>query len=107
MTMTHTVFAEQCGVLMEFHRKINPEKNMEVNRSSMFPPIEVVYDSDTHKINIIGDVSIEAEVFLYNADGTLENYSTILNTDFTILSSGTYIIQIQGDDWYAEGKIEV
>ena len=27
-TMAHTAFAEQRGVFMEFHRKINPGKNM-------------------------------------------------------------------------------
>ena len=34
-TMAHTAFAEQRGVFMEFHRKINPGKNMQVNRAPM------------------------------------------------------------------------
>ena len=105
--MSNTAFAEQCGVLMDFHSKSIPEKNMEVNRSPMRLPIEVTYDSDTHKIEVIGSESIDAEVYLYDVNGTLENYSSILNTDFTVLTSGSYIIQIQGDGWYAEGKIEV
>lgn len=64
-TMAHTAFAEQRGVFMEFHRKINPGKNMQVNRAPMRMPIEVVYDSDTHNIKVTGEKGIEAEVFLY------------------------------------------
>lgn len=71
LAMAHTAFAEQRGVLMEFHLKSNPEKNSEVNRSSMFLLIEVIYDSDEHKIEVIGDKPIEAEVFLYKANGAL------------------------------------
>lgn len=62
---------------------------------------------DTHKINVVGNESLEAEVFFYNTNGTLEGYSSTLNTDFTVLTSGIYIIQIQGEGWYAEGEIEV
>lgn len=105
--MAHTAFAEQQGVFMQFHRRINPEKNMSVNRAPIRLPIEVVYDSDTHKIEVIGDESMDAEVFLYNSNGALENSSSSLNTEFTVLTPGIYIIQIQGDGWYAEGEIEV
>lgn len=107
LAITHTVFAEQSVVLMEFHRKINPEKNMNVNRAPMRQSIEVIYDSETHEIKVVGDEAIEAEVFLYKKNGTLENYSSVLNTGFTVLTSGTYIIQIQGTGWYAEGVFEV
>lgn len=105
--MVHAAFAEKRGVLMEIHYRSVPGKNMSVNRAPMRLPIEVVYDSDTHKIAVVGNESIEAEVFLYNANGTLENYSSTLNTDFTVLIPGTYIIQIQGDGWYAEGEVEM
>ena len=107
LVMAHAAFAEQWGVFMEIHKKSIPEKNMSVNRAPMRLPIEVVYDSDTHKIEVTGDESIEAEVFLYNANGTLEDYSSTLNTDFTILTPGTYTIQIQADECYAEGEIEI
>lgn len=105
--MAHTVFATQWGVFMEFHRKSNPGKNMSVNRAPMRLPISVVYDSDTHQIEVTGDESMDAEVFLYNTNGTLENYSSTLNTNFTVLIPGTYFIQIQGDGWYAEGEVEM
>lgn len=105
--IANTAFAEQRRVFMEFHRKINPGKNMQVNRSPIRLPIEVFYDTDTHKIQVIGDELTEADVFLYNADGTLESSSSKLNTDFTGLTSGTYSILIQGKEWYAEGEIEI
>ena len=104
--MTHAAFAEQRGVLMEIHNKSIPEKNMSVNRAPMRLPIEVVYDSDTHKIEVIGNESLIAEIFLYKADGTLVDHSSIINTTFTVQTSDTYIILIQGDKWYAKGEIE-
>ena len=107
LAIVPTAFAEQRGVFMEFHRKINPGKNMQVNRAPMRLPIEVVYDTDSHKIQVIGDELTEAEVFLYNADGTLESRSSKLNTDFTGLTYDTYSILIQGKEWYAEGIIEM
>lgn len=107
LVMAHAAFAEQRGVLMEIHNKSIPEKNMSVNRAPMRLPIEVIYDSDTHNIKVIGSNDIEAEVFLYDVTGSLKNYSSTLNTNFTILTPGTYTIQIQADEWYAEGEIEI
>lgn len=69
-------------------------------------PIEVVYDTDTHKIEVVGNESLIAEIFLYKADETLLDYSSIINTTFTVQTSGTYIIIIQSDKWYAKGEIE-
>jgi len=107
LAIVPAAFAEQRGVFMEFHRKINPGKNMQVNRTPMRLPIEVVYDTDSHKIQVIGDELTDAEVFLYNADGTLVSSSSKLNTDFTGLTSGTYSILIQAREWYAKGEIEI
>ena len=106
--LVHTaVFAKRHGVLMEIHSKSNPEKNLSVNRTSIHLAIEVIYDSDTHKIEVKDNNALEAEVFLYDANRNLESYSSTLNTDFTVLNSETYIIQIQGKGWFAEEKIEV
>lgn len=105
--MAQISFAEQRGVFMEFHRKCNPEKNTEVNRAPIRLPIEVLYDSETHKIEVIGDESLEAEVFLYKSNGTIENYSCTLNTEFIVFVPDLYIIQIFGECWYAEGEIQI
>jgi hypothetical protein len=107
LAMVHTVFAEQREVYMEFHRTANPEDTRDVNRAPMRFSIEVVYDSDSHQIEVVGNDSLEAEVFLYYTNGTLVNYSSTLNTNFTVLTSGIYVIIIKGDEWYAEGEIKV
>ena len=78
--MVHTAFAEQRGVLIEIHYRSVNGKNMSVNRAPMRLPIEVVYDSDTHKIEVTGGESVEAEVFLCNANGGLENYCNVYGT---------------------------
>lgn len=38
--MAHTAFAEQQGVFMQFHRRINPENTRDVNRAPMRLPKE-------------------------------------------------------------------
>lgn len=106
LVMAHAAFAEQRGVLMEIHNKNIPEKNLSVNRAPMRLPIEVVYDTDTHRIEVVGSEYLIAEIFLYKADGTLVDHSSIINTTYTVQTSATYIILIQGDEWYAKGEIE-
>lgn len=105
--MTNVAFAEQHEIFMEFHRKINPNKNMEVNRAPMHLPINVFYNSDTHKIEINGNGALDVEVLLYNENGILKDHSSNLNANFTISSPDTYIIQIHADGWYLEGEVEI
>ena len=107
LCITQISYAEQRGVFLEFHRKSTPEKHTEVNRAPMRVPIEVIYDSDTQKLEIIGTESLEVEVFFYRANGVLEGYSSTLNCEFIISTPDSYIIQILGDGWYAEGEIQV
>jgi len=107
LIMAHTAFAEQRGVFMDFHRKSNPEKNMEVNRAPMRLPIDVVYDPDTKCITVTGDESMNAEVFLYNESGEIEDYSSSLNAKLLVTTQGRHRIQIEGENWVAEGVIEI
>ena len=100
-------FAEQREISIEIHHQTSSKNNKDVNRSLMWLPIEIVYDTETHIISVTGEGAIEGEVFLYNADGSLEDHSSTLNTEFMISTSGTYTILIQGDGWYAEGEIVV
>ena len=105
--MTQATFAKKEGVFMEYNRKSIPEKNTSVNRIPMSQPIEVTYDTDIHKIEVKGSETMEAEVFLYDINGNLINSSSSLNTNFEITASGTYIIEIHGYEWDAEGVFEV
>lgn len=77
------------------------------DRAPMRIFVEVYYDSDAGILEVVGDETIEAEVFLYNASGVMENYSSSLNAIFPIYSSGEYTILIQGDGWYGEGLLTI
>lgn len=107
MTLTQATFAEQSDIFLEFHRKSDIGKDTEINRSKFFVPIDVLYDSDTHTIIVIGSESLNAEVYVHDSTGTQVFYSASLNTNYTFSTPGTYTIQIQGDGWYAKGEIEV
>ena len=75
-------------------------------RAPMRINIEVFYDTETHIVEVYGDEAMDAEVFIYNASGDLVNYSSSLNTELTIPTSGIYTIQIESEGWYALGVIE-
>lgn len=99
--------AEQRKIIMDFNRISKSEKHQRTNRAPLHIPISVVYDSDTNRILISGSETINAEVLLYDATGTLENYSSSLNTFFILSTEDTYVIRIQGEEWYAEGVVEI
>ena len=105
LTMAFTASATENGVFMEFHRMSKPGKHTQVNRAPMHLPIEVTYDTDSRTIRVVGDESIDAEVYVYNSVGEIEDYSISLNTTLSTSTSGIHIIYIQGEMWYAEGKV--
>ena len=105
--MAQPALAEQYDIYLEIHQRSNHENDTKVNRAPMLLPIEVVYDSDNHIVKVIGYDSLNAEVFLYDSDGSVEGHSSTLNTEIPVMSSGSHTIQIQGDGWYAEGEIVV
>lgn len=107
LVMAHTAFAEETDVFLEFHRWDIPENSKEVNRAPLRLPIEVVYDSGTNTIYVEGNEMLEVQVLLYNSNGILEASSSILNTEFHVLTSGIHIIKIQGEGWYAIGEFEI
>lgn len=104
--IAHVALAEKRELPMTFHPGNISGKDMKVDRSPMRLPIDVIYDSDTHTVEVIGGGSIDAEVFIYDAAGSLVHYSSSLNTDFIVSEPASHTIQIQGDGWYAEGYIE-
>lgn len=91
-----TTFAEVRRVSMDFRSKKITDKDKGVNRAPMRIPVEVVYDTDTYEVKVIGDETIEAEVFLYDSVGNLEDYSATLNTYFYLYTSDTYTVHIEG-----------
>lgn len=107
--MALTAFAEQQGVFMQFHRKVNPENSRDVNRAPMRLPIEVVYDSDTHKIKVSGDNKMEVQLFLCDENGNTLDYSQCVNSVLNIPNSysGLITLRIESEGWIAIGNINV
>lgn len=103
-----TAFSEGTPVLMDFHNKNNSHKHTTVDRApARIPAIEVYYDSETQTIEVVGDEYVEAEVFLYDEEGNVVDYSSTLNAIFSVSAPGSYRIHIQSANWYAEGEIWV
>lgn len=105
-SMTCTITAEEV-VPIQINSKRTSNENKQWDRAPMRIFVEVYYDSDAGILEVVGDETIEAEVFLYNASGVMENYSSSLNAIFPIYSSGEYTILIQGEGWYGEGLLTI
>lgn len=81
--------------------------DVEIFRSPAQNLVEAFYDSDSHSVIITGDPTIEAEVFLYDEDGNLEDFSHSLNSTLRVTSNGFHTILIITDYWFALGHINL
>lgn len=93
-------------VFLEFQKKSQSQSNSRVNRTPIrFPQINVTFNPDENIIVIESSESIDVDVFLYDADGNVVDYSNTLNTTLQLLSNGEYTLYIEADSWYAIGYI--
>lgn len=76
------------------------------HRSPMYLPIEVMYDDEAMTVEVSCSTDLEAEVYLYDASGALEDYSPCLNAVLSVSDSQYHTILIEGDGWEAMGVIE-
>lgn len=106
MSMYPSIYAEEHGVFMEINMR-NMDSYTKVNRAPKRISLDVVYDTETKTVTVTGDESISAEVFIYNASGEVENHSSSLNTTLSVSSLGNNRIRIEGEDWIANGVIEI
>ena len=77
------------------------------DRAPFHLSIHVTYDSATRTVEVTGDDTLEAEVYLYSSTGVVEDYSPTLNSTLTATTDGIHHIHIQGDGWYADGEIAI
>lgn len=98
--------AEGYGVFMEISMR-NGSYYGKVNRAPKRIALDVVFDPETRCVTVTGDGSMEAEVFLYNASEQMEDYSSSINTNLFITSHGCHKILVIGEDWTAEGFVEI
>lgn len=69
-------------------------------------PVEIVYNTETAVLRISSWGETEAEVYLLDANGVVENYSPTLACELTVPSSGVHTIYIQGEGWDASTEFE-
>lgn len=99
-------FASEKEVFLSLKTTSKSQTNIPVHRSPIrFPQINVIFNPDENIIVIESSESIDVDVFLYDADGNVVDYSNTLNTTFQLLSNGEYTLYIEADSWYAIGYI--
>lgn len=76
------------------------------NRAPAILPVEIVYNTETSVIRITSWGDIEGEVYIFNSNEEVEDYSATLACELTVPSSGVHTIYIQGDGWYAVTEFE-
>lgn len=107
LTLTTTMSAERQDVSMNHQNTNKPGKNTGRDRAPLHLPIEVVFDTDTHTLEVTGDESMDAEVYICNADGALEDYSSTINANFVITIPGDHLVHIEGNGWYSDGEFTI
>lgn len=91
---------------MDFYLRGDEESETMINRSLVqIPTLEVVYNSETKTIRITSPESQDANVYIYNSNGTIVGYANSLNTTIQLPSVGSYTIYIEGVGWYGIGYI--
>lgn len=102
-------FAAKYGVCMEYHQLGQGIQSTTVRRSPLRLPVDVFYDNGTHQIETKGADEVSAQIFLCDENGNTLDYSPCVNAVLDVPSSynGLIIIQIEGEDWIATGKIAV
>lgn len=106
VVMATSAFSTKRAVPMQAHESGCLKNLGEVNRTPIFLPIAVYYDSDTNIIEVWCDNdNIQAEVFVYDESGAEVAYSPYMNVTLQLTSSNSHYILIKGDGWEAEGII--
>ena len=91
---------------MDFYLRGDEESETMINRSLVqIPTLEVVQNSETKTIRITSPESQDANVYIYNSNGTIVGYANSLNTTIQLPSVGSYTIYLEGEGWYGVGYI--
>lgn len=91
-------------VFMDIYIRGDGGSITKVNRSLVqVPSMEVVYDTEAKTIRITSLEPIEADVYIYDANGAVVGHADTLNTVIQLPLSDSYTIYIVGDGWYGIG----
>ena len=69
-------------------------------------PIYVLYDNASQTLYVYGQEDIEGQVYLY-LNGAEVDYSSDINTSFSITTTGAYYIEIATENWIVEGRLTI
>lgn len=104
VAMTTTVMSERKSPNLSAHEVGSYEDDSVIERTPIYLPIKVFYETDTKVIEVLCDNdNICGEVYIYDQSGELEAYSPYMNISIQLYSSGSHTIIIKGDGWVAEG----
>lgn len=106
-TLSIPVKAEDEPVPVQIYRERELTGNKDWERSIICVPVEVYFDAEKHIVKVVGEETADVEIFIYNGTGVMVDYSSTINTEFILTSTGKYTIIIQGEGWYGEAIISV
>lgn len=107
ISMTFQGFATKNDVYMTVRKTNHKEQSSTVHRAPMMLPIEVLYDNETHQVEVVGDEELPAQVFLCDQNGNTLGYSPCINTVLDVPSdyNGILIIRVESEEWIATGNL--
>lgn len=99
------IYAETTVINISTWKRKNSGTVGSIGRVPMNLPIEVTFDDTTGVVNVSAPEDLEGAVYVYSVTGSLEGYSPVLNSSFTLTAPGLHVISLQGENWIGEGKI--
>lgn len=91
---------------INIHPKTHPI-DTEIIRSPTKSGVEAYYETESSTIVVSGNQELKGEVFLYDASGAVEDFSTEINSTLRVISTGLHTVVIVTDKWYGVGQIDI
>ena len=91
---------------IQTHQRKDKNQNTDRPRAPMQIPVTVSFDDETLLVEVSTPSDLEGHVFLYDAQGNVEDFSPEINTTLQVASPGIHTVVIQGATWTAEGEFE-
>lgn len=100
-------FAGSTSIPLDYHRRTTTSGGPVIDRAPETPPVEVTIDSANLTITVSGDPDVHAEVFLFNSQQVVIDYSPEVNVCFQVDSQAEYILKIDSEYWEATALLKL
>lgn len=110
LSMCSVAFATKKQVALETYRKTQDKDFGKVHRApERIPDISVIYDSEMRIVEVECDEPIEADVFLYDSNNNIIDYSPTVNSTLSANEATAFplTIYIESEQWTAIAEIEL